>query len=77
MLRYFMRDPDTNKWLTPREAMSLDAAPYTLEILWLGHNRGLPLTGWVWVPRQEREADEHMTVGVGYTQMVNMEQQLE
>ena len=76
MLRYFMRDPKTKKWLTPREATRLDSAVYTVEIYWSGHERGLPLTGWVWMPRLEREVDGSTTVGVGSAQMINFEQKL-
>ena len=77
MLRYFMKDPKTRKWLTPREATRLDSASYTLEIFWSGKERGLPLIGWIWLPRLEREVDGSTTVGVSSTQMLNMEQQLD
>ena len=76
MLRYFMKDPGTGRWLAPHEAANLNAAPYTLEIFWSGKEEGLPLTGWVWLTRQEREPDGSISVGIGYTQMVNMEQRL-
>ena len=77
MLRYYMKDPDTGRWLTPHEAATLMSSPYTLEVFWAGKDKGLPLTGWVWMPRQERTSDGHVAMGVGYTRMVNMEQTLE